>query len=213
MPQTLSIEDYDIILDALDNEDTNTILKCFQKFELEPETEMVDAPRYGNNDIEVNTYLDYILSYNLTEIIDVFIDELNLEITDEIIVRTLELQNIDTYNYLCNLGYTPQEKTLKYAVKIANSSIIYTILENDKDLIEYIDNDDIEYLYDSIEDALDTINEETVETIRVLLNYNINIALFKNMLYSLKENINDSKYDDSVDKDIVIEIIDLLENY
>ena len=30
MPPTLSIEDYDTILDALDTEDTNTILKYFQ---------------------------------------------------------------------------------------------------------------------------------------------------------------------------------------
>ena len=206
MTSTLSIEEYDVILDALDNEDTNKILKCFHKYNLEPHTELIDAPRYGNNDIEVNTYLDYILSYNLTNIIDVFIDELNLEITDEIIVRTLELENLDTYNYLCDLGYTPQEKTLKYAVKISNSSIIYRILDEEKDLIEYLDNDDIENLYDSYED----INEETVETVRVLLNYDINIALFMNMLISLKENINESDY---INKDIVIEIIDLLESY
>ena len=38
MPQTLSIEDYDILLDALDVEDTNTILKYFHKFELEPQS-------------------------------------------------------------------------------------------------------------------------------------------------------------------------------
>jgi hypothetical protein len=206
MPPPLSIEEYDIILDALDIEDTNKILKCFHKYEVEPHSELIDAPRYGNNDIEINTYLDYILSYNLTNIIDVFIDELNLEITDEIIVRSLELENLDTYNYLCSLGYTPQEKTLKYAVKISNSSIIYRILDEERDLIEYLDNDDIENLYDAIED----INEETVETVRVLLNYDINIGLFMNMLISLKENINDSEYEN---KDIVIEIIDLLESY
>ena len=78
MPQTLSIEDYDILLDALDVEDTNTILKYFHKFELEPQSELLDAPRYGNQDIEVNTYLDYVLSYNLKDVIDIFIDELKL---------------------------------------------------------------------------------------------------------------------------------------
>lgn len=209
MPPTLSIEDYDIILDALDTEDTNTILKYFQKYELEPETELIDAPRYGNNDNEINTYLDYILSYNLTNIIDVFIDELNLEITDEIISRSLELQSLDTCNYLCDIGYSPQEKTLKYVVRITNSSIIDRILDNDKYLIEYIDEDDIEYLYDNFED----INEETVETVRVLLNYDINVSLFKNMLYSLKENLKDSNYDDTANKEIILEIIDLLESY
>ena len=206
MLSTLSIEEYDVILDALDNEDTNKILKYFYKYELEPHSELIDAPRYGNNDIEVNTYLDYILSYNLTNIIDVFIDELNLEITDDIIVRTLELENLDTYNYLCGLGYTPQEKVLKYAVKISNSSIIYRILEEEIELIEYLDNDDIENLYDTIED----INEETVETVRVLLKYDININLFMDMLLSLKENMNDYEYGN---KDIVIEIIDLIESY
>jgi hypothetical protein len=50
----ISLEDYDIILDALDNEDTNKILKCFQKFELEPESLLLDAPRFGNNNIEIN---------------------------------------------------------------------------------------------------------------------------------------------------------------
>ena len=42
MPPTLSIEDYDTILDSLDTEDTNTILKYFQKYELEPQTELID---------------------------------------------------------------------------------------------------------------------------------------------------------------------------
>ena len=181
MPQTLSIEDYDTLLDALDVEDTNTILKCFQKFELEPQTELLDAPRYGNQDIEVYTYLDYILSYNLSEVIDIFIDDLNLEITDETFVRSLELQNSDTYNYLCDLGYIPQEKTLKFAVQISSSFIVDRILENERDLIEYLDEDDILNLYESYED----ISEDTVETIRVLINYDMDITLFKNMLYSL----------------------------
>jgi len=214
MPETLSSEEYDIILDALDNQDTNTILKYFQKFELEPTTELLDAPRYGdNNDIDINTYIDYILSYNLTDVIDIFIDELNLEITDEILVHTLELQNMDTYNYLCELGYVPQEKTLKYAVQMCSSSIIDKILENDKELVEYIEEDNIEYLYDNYEE----IDENTVETVRVLLNYDINISLFRNMLSTLKENIkdsyNDSYNDENLNNDIVNEIIDLLESY
>lgn len=215
MPETLTIEDYDCILDALDNQDTNKILKYFQKFELEPYSNILDAPRYGNNDTDnINTYLDYILSYNLTDVIDVFIDELNLEITDEVLVHTLELQNMDTYTYLCALGYIPQEKTLKFAVKLCHGSIIDQILDNDKELVEYIEEDDIDYLYENYEE----IDEDTVETIRVLLNYDINISLFKNMLSILKENIDHSDHSDnnnieSVNNDIVIEIIDLLESY
>ena len=76
----ISLEDYDIILDALDNDDANKILKCFQKFELNQDSMLFDAPRVGNNNIEINTYLDYIICYNLTDIIDAFINELNLEI-------------------------------------------------------------------------------------------------------------------------------------
>ena len=208
MPQTLSIEDYDILLDALDVEDTNTILKYFQKFELEPQSELLDAPRYGNQDIEVNTYLDYVLSYNLTDVIDIFIDELNLEITDEILAHSLELQNLDTYNYLCNLGYNPQEKTLKYAVQMCYSTIIDSILENERDLIEYLDEDDILSLYDNNDNDDEYINEETVETIRVLINYGVNISLFSDMLNTLKNNEN---YE-NLNKDIVNEIIYLLEN-
>ena len=207
MPELLSIEDYDTILDALDIEDTNTILKYFQKFDLEPNSELIDAPRYGNQDIEVNTYLEYVLSHNLTNIIDIFIDELNLEITDEIITHCLKLQNLDTYNYLCNLGYSPEEKTLKYVVQTCNSSIVDSILDKEKELIEYIDEDDIEYLYDIYED----ISEDTVETIRVLLNYSIDTSLFKNMLVSLKDKIN-KKICDYDNLDIVNEIIDLLES-
>jgi hypothetical protein len=209
MPDLLSVEDYDIILDALDDEDTNTILKYFQKFELKPESELLDAPRYGNNDIEIYTYLDYILSHNLTDVIDIFIDELNLEITDDTLTHSLKLHNINTYNYLCGLGYIPQEGTLKYVVQTCNSSIVDSILDKETELIEYLDEDDIEYIYDIFED----ISEETVETISVLLNYGIDISLFKNMLISLKENVkvnaNNSKYDNL---DIVNEIIDLLES-
>ena len=209
MTVSLSVEDYDIILDALDDEDTNTILKCFQKFELKPDSELLDAPRYGNNDIEIYTYLDYILSHNLTDVIDIFIDELNLEITDDILSHSLNLHNINTYKYLCELGYVPQEKTLKYVVQTCNSSIVDSILDKEKELIEYLDEDDIEYIYDIYED----IDEETVETISVLLNYDIDISLFKNMLVSLKDNVkvnaNNSKYDNL---DIVNEIIDLLES-
>lgn len=212
MPETLTIEDYDSILDALDNQDTNKILKYFKKFELDPHSNILDAPRYGNNDTDnINTYLDYVLSYKLTDVIDVFIDELNLEITDEILVHTLELQNMDTYNYLCDLGYNPEEKTLKYAIKISCGFIIDKILENDRELVEYIEEDDIDYLYENYEE----IDEDTVETIRVLLNYDINISLFKNMFSTLKENIDDSHNNnvESENNDIVLEIIDLLESY
>ena len=109
----MSLEDYDIILDALDNDDANKILKCFQKHELYPDSLLLDAPRYGNNNIEMSTYLDYAICYNLTDIIDAFINELNLEITDDIFASCITLYNQDTYRYFCELGYIPESNTFK----------------------------------------------------------------------------------------------------
>ena len=88
------------------------------------------------------------------------------------------------------------------------STIIDSILENERDLIEYLDEDDILSLYDNDNNDDEYINEETVETIRVLINYGVNISLFSDMLNTLKNNEN---YE-NLNKDIVNEIIYLLEN-
>ena len=147
------------------------------------------------------------------------IDELNLEITDEIIARTLEMQNIDTYNYLCNLGYTPEGESLKASVKMCYSGTVDSILSENCDLIDVIAEDDIDFLFS------EDIDEETVETLRVLLNYNVNHNLFRQHLADLLENKdklleeadgnegNDSSaYGDNCNEecDITLEIIDLL---
>jgi len=219
MPRSLNItlEDYDEILDALDNEDTNTIIKRFQAFDLEPDSELVDAPRLGNNykevNIELNTYLDYVIYYNLTNIIDVFIDNFNLVITDETLSLCLTLHNHDTYNYLCNLGYIPESDTFKKAVHLCCSEIVDDILSNDSDLIKFLDDEDIEYIYNY------DINEETIETVRVLFNYNIEPSIFSEFLSVLKEhsanidanstNSNNSNNEDF--EDIILELIDILE--
>jgi len=219
MPRSLNItlEDYDEILDALDNEDTNTIIKRFQEFNLEPDSELLDAPRLGNNykefNIELNTYLDYIIYYNLTNIIDVFIDNFNLVITDETLSLCLTLHNHDTYNYLCNLGYIPELDTFKKAVHLCCSEIVDDILSNDSDLIKFLDDEDIEYIYNY------DINEETIETVRVLFNYNIEPSIFSEFLSVLKEhsanidsnstNSNNSNNEDF--EDIILELIDILE--
>ena len=214
---TITLEDYDEILDALDNEDTNTIIKRFQEFNLEPDSELLDAPRLGNNykefNIELNTYLDYIIYYNLTNIIDVFIDNFNLVITDETLSLCLTLHNHDTYNYLCNLGYIPELDTFKKAVHLCCSEIVDDILSNDSDLIKFLDDEDIEYIYNY------DINEETIETVRVLFNYNIEPSIFSEFLSVLKEhsanidsnstNSNNSNNEDF--EDIILELIDILE--
>jgi len=211
-PPILSIEDYDEILDALDSEDTNTLLKRFQAFDLEPHYELLDSPRPGggsngsNGNNDLITYLDYIISYNLTDVIDVFIDELNLQIDDSVMARCLELENIDTYKYFCRLGYHPSEESLKKAIQKSNCEIVDEILSNDRDLIGCISEDDIECLSNY------SLDEQIVETIRVLLNNNVNVNIFKNFACE----IIDRKYNNSIDdeeKIVSIEIFDLFRTY
>ena len=202
----ISLEDYDIILDALDNDDANKILKCFQKFELNQDSMLFDAPRFGNNNIEINTYLDYIICYNLTDIIDAFINELNLEITDDIVARCITLYNHDTYRYFCELGYIPESNTFITAVQYCCSTIVDSILEYDKDVIELLDEEHIENIFNC------TIDEETVETIRVLFNYGINSKLFNNILSLLKEQSNNIDNCNENNQDIILEIIDIIES-
>ena len=202
----ISLEDYDIILDALDNEDTNKILKCFQKFELEPESLLFDAPRFGNNNIEINTYLDYIICYNLTDIIDVFINELNLEITDEVLASCITLCNHYTYRYFCELGYIPESNTFITAVQYCCSTIVDSILEYDRDMIYLLDEEHIENIFNC------NIDEETVETIRVLFNNGIDCTLFNNIIAKFKEQKDDLDFYNDCDKDIILEIIDILES-
>jgi hypothetical protein len=84
--------------------------------------------------------------------------------------------------------------------------MIVNILENDNDLITDITDDDIEYLF-----GFD-IDENTVETIRVLFNYGVDPILFSRFLTALKAP-NDEYINISEDEqDFVIEIIDFLES-
>ena len=202
----ITLEDYDIILDALDNEDTNKILKCFQKFELEPGSLLFDAPRFGNNNIEINTYLDYIICYNLTDIIDVFINELNLEISDDVFASCITLCNHDTYRYFCELGYIPESNTFITAVQYCCSTIVDSILEYDSEMINLLVEEHIENIF------ICNIDEETVETIRVLFNYGIDCNLFNNIISKFKEQKDDLEFYNDYDKDIILEIIDILES-
>ena len=202
----MSLEDYDIILDALDNDDANKILKCFQKYELYPDSLLLDAPRYGNNNIEMNTYLDYVICYNLTDIIDAFINELNLEITDDIFASCITLYNQDTYKYFCEQGYIPESNTFIIAVQYCCSTIVDSILEYDKDMIDLLDEEHIENIFNC------TIDEETVETIRVLFNYGINYNLFNTVISLLKEQTNNIDNYNESNQDIILEIIDIIES-
>jgi len=206
MASDLTQETYDIILDALDSEDIETLNELFLNNNLTPDSELYDAPRFIEDDIMVLTYLDYVIVHDLRTILDYLIDDIGIEITDSILVRCLELNNHGMYQYILELGYVPQIETLKYAVKNSFSDMIVNILENDNDLITDITDDDIEYLF-----GFD-IDENTVETIRVLFNYGVDPILFSRFLTALKAP-NDEYINISEDEqDFVIEIIDFLES-
>jgi len=206
MAKDLTQETYDTILDALDTEDIETLNELFLNNNLTPDTELFDAPRLGSNEQLLITYMDYVLAYDLRTIIDYLIDDIGIEISDTILARCLELDNHGIYHYLLELGYIPQAETLKYAVKNSLSDIAVNILELDNELITEIIEDDIEYLF-----SFD-IDENTVETIRVLFNYRIEPLLFSKFLTALKAP-NDEYITISEDEqDFVIEIIDFLES-
>ena len=204
-------EEYDMILDAIDNEETANILPLFKKYSLEPKSKLFDYPRIDdNNNNELHTYLDYVISYNLTNVLDIFIDDLNLVIDDKVISQTLILQNLDTYRYICDLGYIPQGETLRIAVKFCYCDVALDILECDKDLITYIKDIDLFYLFSY------NICEDLVEFIRLLFNYGIDAKLFSNFLAILKEQKyeNDKLNGNMVDDEhyIILELIYVLEN-
>lgn len=206
MVSNLTQETYDIILDALDSEDIKTLNELFLNNNLKPDSELYDAPRFIEDNIMVLTYLDYVIVHDLRTILDYIIDDIGIEITDSILVRCLELNNHGIYQYILELGYVPQIETLKYAVKNCFSDMIVNILENDNDLITDITDEDIEYLF-----GFD-IDENTVETIRVLFNYSVDPILFSRFLSDLKEPNGEYITISEDEQDFVIEIIDFLES-
>ena len=205
-------EIYDSILDALDNENLELLQILFRDNNLSPSDKLYDAPRLTDTEILLETYLDYVLYYNLKTIIDFLVDEKGLEITDNIMARALELQNTDTFNYFIEMGYYPSLESLSMAIKHCYSAQIETILNinnstYNNELIHTITDDTIEYLF-----SFD-MNEETIETIRVLFNYGINKCLFSKYLNILK-NPGENQYEISPEEeDIAIEIIDFLESH
>lgn len=202
----LTQTDYDALLDCLDSENMELLPAMINKFHISPLHQLLDSPRIGFHDQIINTYLDYILSYNLSDVLDYFIDELGLEITDEIIARSLEL-NTDAYEYFIKIGYIPGIETFKGAVRNCMSGIVDSILAIDDELVEQLKDEDIEYLF-----SFD-MDEETVETIQVLFNNNISPHLFSRFLKALKDP--EDKYFgvSEEETDIAIEIIELLESH
>lgn len=206
MASGLDDELYDRILDALDNEDVTTLVELFTTLGLSPQSQLNDSPREGFNDQILYTYIDYVLSYNLTTILEYLIDENGLEVSDDLLARSLDL-NLDTYEYLITNGYIPQIECLRVAVRNALSGIVESILAMDGELVMDLLDGDIEYLF-----SFD-MDEETIETIRVLFNYHIDPALFTRFLKALKDP--EDKYFGVSDEetDIAIEIIEFLEEH
>ena len=200
-------EIYDTILDALDNEDIELLQQLFMENDLTPYSPLFDAPRISNpGDIELLTYIDYVLHYNLTDIIDFLVDEMDFEITDQIMARSLELQNPDTFDYILEMGYIPEMGSAKYATRHCYPTQLDNILTLDGDLVNYLDDEDIEYLF-----SFD-MNEDTIETIRVLFNYGVDKMLFTRFLKALKDP-EDKYFNVSEDEqDLAIEIIEFLES-
>jgi hypothetical protein len=114
---------------------------------------------------------------------------------------------METYKFIISLGYVPQIETLRIAVRNCYSENVDSILALDEELIHELQDDDIEYLF-----SFD-MDEETIETIRVLFNYKINPNLFERFLKALKDP-EDKYFSVSQDEtDIAIEIIDFLESH
>ena len=204
--QELTQESYDTILDALDNENTDLLQELFMQYNLTPTSELFDAPRDGYNESMLITYMDYVLSHNLKDILEFLIDNTGLEIDDLLISHCLELQNFETYKYILSLGYIPQVETLRIAVRNCYSEITESILATDNELIHDLEDEDIEYLF-----SFD-MDEETVETIRVLFNFGIDRHLFARFLKALTDP--EDKYFpvSEEEQDVAIEIIEFLES-
>jgi len=205
MACSLDDELYDRILDALDNEDVTTLVELFTTHGLSPNNQLNDSPREGFNDQILYTYIDYVLSYNLTTVLEYLIDENGLEVSDDLLARTLDL-NLDSYEYLITNGYIPQISSLRVAVRNALSGIVDSILAMDCELVMELVDADIEYLF-----SFD-MDEETIETIRVLFNYNINPLLFRRFLKALKDPEDKYFAVSEEETDIAIEIIEFLES-
>jgi len=205
MPE-LTQQTYDTILDALDCENTQLLKELFIEYNLEPYSELFDAPREGFNECILINYMDYVLSYNLSDVLEFLIDDIGIIIDDALIARSLDLQNLESYNYILSIGYIPQIETLKLTVRNSYAEITENILATDNELIREIEDEDIEYLF-----SFD-MNEDTIETIRVLFNYKIDRHLFTRFLKALRDP--EDKYFpvSEEEQDVAIEIIEFLES-
>jgi hypothetical protein len=171
---------------------------------------LFDAPRYNDTGDELLTYLDYAIAYNLTGVIDFCIEQKYLQPDDKFLARCISLHCIQSYQYYIDKECIPGVECLREATKLCYSELVDNILSCNIDvapiLLEELDDDIIEYLF-----SFD-IDEETVETIRVLFNHNIRSEVFSKYLKYLYNPDGNYFNIEEDDQDLVIELIDLLES-
>lgn len=210
MSSTLTEIEYDELLDYIELEDIENLQILFAKYNLNVYDPLFDAPRYNDTGDELITYLDYAIAHNLSGVIDFCIENDYIKPTDKFLARCIALHCVDTYQYYIDAGNIPQGQSLREATKLCYSELVDNILTCNSDvapiLLDELDDDVIEYLF-----SFD-IDEETVETIRVLFNHHIQPQVFSKYLKYLHNP--DGNYFNIAedDQDLVIELIDLLES-
>ena len=120
-------------------------------------------------------------------------------------VRCLELENFDTYNYIILLGYSPQINTFRHAVHNCYSSIIENILIYNIEFIFELNDNDIENIFNY------NIDSNTVESLYTLFNYGVNPNLFTRYLIALKDTTGTQIIINEDEKEFVSKIIEILE--
>ena len=201
-------EEYDELMEHVESEDFDAARQLFVQYGLTLNSPLLDAPRYNETGDELLTYLDYIIAHSLTSLIDDCVNNEILALNDDFFARCLQINALDVYQYFRDLypQFYPAGQSLCESVKLCYADIADDLLTLNAGLIHHIDNDVIEYLF-----SFD-IDEETLETIRVLFNHSINPALFNRYLgYLHNPEAGYFKIDED-DQDLVIELIDILES-
>lgn len=198
----ISPEDYDALLDYMDDEDVANFSEIFDHYNLHYTMYLEDTPRYNETNNILETYLDYALGNGLNEIVNYFIENQGLEITDEVMARTIQLNCIDSYNHLLELGFMPEFQTLKMAIKHSYCDIVESILDLTPELITQVDEETVDGIFSF------SIDEESIDTIRILFDFEVEKSLFVKYLDLMDQpdiiNLNEDE------KDHVIVLADFL---
>lgn len=211
MSRTVSPVIYDELLDYIDDENIDKVVQIFTEYNLTLYDHLNDSPRLSEDGEVMYTYLDYILAHNLWTLLNFAIVNNYINANDDLLAKCIHSHSLDTYYYLIeNYPNTaiPSYECAKEATKMCYSDILDGILSTQPDSIQSIQDDTIEYLF-----SFD-IDEDTLETVRVLFNHGINGKLFERYMPHLKNGVNDDYFSIKEDnQDLVIELIDLLEDH